>query len=99
MQTRLPGETDASNILGSKGNLLKRKKKQQKNKAIQTEYNYNLHETWLVLWIVVGTTVGTQSTDSRGELKIRKQNIGMVFGHNAAITSIFPGVHNPSWGH
>lgn len=38
MQTRLPGETDASNILGSKVNLLKRKKKKKKNKAIQTEY-------------------------------------------------------------
>lgn len=41
MQTRLPGETDASNILGSKGILLKKKKKknhQKKNKAIQIEY-------------------------------------------------------------
>lgn len=28
MQTRLPGETDASNILGSEGILLKKKKEQ-----------------------------------------------------------------------
>lgn len=45
MQSRLPDETNASNILGSKGNLLKRKKnikkpkaKKKPTKAIQTEY-------------------------------------------------------------
>lgn len=72
MQTRLPGETDASNILGSEGILLKKKKK---NKATQTEY------TLCVLWMVLGTTADTQSTrgslktsgkDSRGELEMRK---------------------------
>lgn len=58
--------------------------------------------------MVVETTVGTQSTrgslktsrkDSRGELEMRKQNTGMVLGDNMAIASLFPGVHNPSWGH
>lgn len=33
----------------------------------------------------------------RGELKRRKMNTDMVFGDNVTITSIFTGVHNPSW--
>lgn len=58
--------------------------------------------------MVVGTTKGTQSArgslktsrkDSRGELELTKWNIGMVFGDNAAITSVFPDAHNPSWRH
>lgn len=94
MQTRLPGETDASNTLGSKGIRL-----EKRNQAILTEYAVH------VLWRVLGTTVSTQSKKSsprtsrkgyRGELERRKMNTGMVFGDDVAITSIFTGVHNPS---
>jgi len=86
MQTRLPGETDASNTLGSKGIHL-----EERNQVILTEY------TVRVLWRVLGTTVSTRSSRSsprtsrkgyRGELERRKINIGIIFGVDVAITGL-----------
>lgn len=94
MKTRLPGETDASNTLGSKGIRL-----EKRNQAILTEYTVH------ILWRVRGTTVSTQSNRSplsisrkgyKGELKRKKMNTGMVFAGNVAITSTFIDVRNPS---
>lgn len=57
MQTRLPGKTDASNTLGSKGICL-----EKRTQAVLTEYItqlYTAYSQWL--WRVSGSTMNMQS--------------------------------------